>query len=319
MAMPETTKRSFLIVGLACIDIINVCPRYPGEDEDIRAVDQEYRRGGNSANTSCVLTQLPGVKCSLMATLPSSGWETDFVQKDLQEKHGVDLQYCVKLENCRLPTSFVVLSQATGTRTIVHYRKLDELQSEDFMKLPLSQYSWIHFEGRNAEEIVKMIDHVESYRSSNPSLHLTTSVEVEKRRPELYPLMDKADVVFVSKDVAQELGYTNVTDAISGLRERCRDNATLVCAWGAAGADGYSKETGHVHCDAFPPARLVDTLAAGDTFNAGVMCALEKKASLLQALTLGCWLAGRKCGQMGIDNLLSNLSPADPVYELCHV
>lgn len=54
---------------------------------------------------------------------------------------------------------------------------------------PLSQ-------GRNASEQVKMLQRVEEHNRSCPaSQQVTTSVEVEKPRPELYQLFGYGDVV----------------------------------------------------------------------------------------------------------------------------
>ncbi len=47
-----------LCVGLVCLDIINYCEYYPSEDEDIRAKDQKWCKGGNAANTASVLRLL---------------------------------------------------------------------------------------------------------------------------------------------------------------------------------------------------------------------------------------------------------------------
>ena len=50
--------RRILCVGLVCLDIINVCPCYPKEDEDVRAEKQQRKRGGNAGNTLTVLRLL---------------------------------------------------------------------------------------------------------------------------------------------------------------------------------------------------------------------------------------------------------------------
>lgn len=41
-----------------------------------------------------------------------------------------------------------MLSESTGTRTILYYRQIDypENTVDDFKKLKLSAYKWIHFE-----------------------------------------------------------------------------------------------------------------------------------------------------------------------------
>lgn len=51
--------------------------------------------------------------------------------------------------------------------------------------------------------------------------------------------------------------------------------ATLICAWAEEGADAMGPDGELVHSDAFPPETLVDTLGAGDTFNAAVIFALS--------------------------------------------
>lgn len=56
--------------------------------------------------------------------------------------------------------------------------------------------------------------------------------------------------------------------------------ATLVCAWAEEGADALGPDGQLLHSDAFPPPRVVDTLGAGDTFNASVIFSLSKGESL---------------------------------------
>ena len=60
---------------------------------------------------------------------------------------------------------------------------------------------------------------------------------------------------------------------------------------------------------AFPPEKLVDTLGAGDTFNATVIHSLLRGKSVREALTYACKLAGAKCGMVGFDGL-KNYDPS---------
>ena len=69
---------SVLCVGLVCLDIINVCDSYPLEDEDVRALEQRWEKGGNAANSLAVLGQL-GVSCHFLGTV-TSGPETESVK-----------------------------------------------------------------------------------------------------------------------------------------------------------------------------------------------------------------------------------------------
>jgi ketohexokinase len=62
---------------------------------------------------------------------------------------------------------------------------------------------------------------------------------------------------------------------------------------------------GHVHhAPAVAPAEVVDTLGAGDVFNAAVIDARVRERVPQEALAAGCRLAGRKCGQQGLGGLV---------------
>ncbi|XP_042599248.1 ketohexokinase-like isoform X5 [Cyprinus carpio] len=146
---------------------------------------------------------------------------------------------------------------------------LPDVSVEDFSKVDLSQYKWIHWEGRNADEQVKMIERVREYNSKQEEKNrVTISVEIEKTREALYQLFPLGDLVFVSKDVAQHFGFTSAAAALKGFYGRLSKGATLICAWAEKGADAMGPDGVIIHSDAFPPEKLVDTLGAGDTFNA---------------------------------------------------
>lgn len=149
-----------------------------------------------------------------------------------------------------------------------------------------------------------MIQQVERYNSMLPQQQkITISVEIEKTREPLYQLFPHGDVVFVSKDVARDFGYESAEAALKGFYSRVKQGAVLICAWAEKGADALGPDGVIIHSDAFPPESLVDTLGAGDTFNAAVIYTLSKGGSLQDALTFGCRVAGRKCGFHGYDSI----------------
>ena len=80
----------------------------------------------------------------------------------------------------------------------------------------------------------------------------------------------------------------------------------MLCAWGEEGADGISPEGG-VHSDAYHPEKVIDTLGAGDTFNAGVIYSLYKGLTLQDTVNFACFLAGIKCGMYGYSGLAKAL------------
>ncbi|XP_043119718.1 ketohexokinase isoform X2 [Puntigrus tetrazona] len=295
--------KKILSIGLVCLDIINVVNKYPEEDTDTRSLSQRWQRGGNASNT-CTVLSLLGAPCAFMGSL-APGPVADFILNDFK-MYKIDISLLLEHAECSLPASVVISSVTSGSRTILHTnRNLPDVSVEDFSKVDLSQYKWIHWEGRNAEEQVKMIERVREYNSKlEEKSRITISLEIEKTREHLYQLFPLGDLVFVSKDVARHFGFTSAAAALNGFYGRLRKGATLICAWAEKGADAMGPDGVIIHSDAFPPEKLVDTLGAGDTFNASVIHSLSNGGSLQDALTFGCQIAGKKCGVHGYDGIL---------------
>ncbi|XP_055482640.1 ketohexokinase isoform X3 [Psammomys obesus] len=296
-------EKQILCVGLVVLDIINVVDKYPEEDTDRRCLSQRWQRGGNASN-SCTVLSLLGARCAFMGSL-APGHVADFVLDDLR-RHSVDLRYAVLQTEGSIPTSTVIVNEASGSRTILHaYRNLPDVSAKDFEKVDLTRFKWIHIEGRNASEQVKMLQRIDQYNAKQPQAQrVRVSVEIEKPREELFQLFSYGEVVFVSKDVAKHLGFQSAAEALRGLYSRVRKGATLVCAWAEEGADALGPDGQLLHSDAFPPPRVVDTLGAGDTFNASVIFSLSKGNSMQEALRFGCQVAGRKCGLQGFEGIV---------------
>uniref|UniRef100_A0A3B4WV08 Ketohexokinase n=1 Tax=Seriola lalandi dorsalis TaxID=1841481 RepID=A0A3B4WV08_SERLL len=137
-------QKKTLCVGLVCLDIINVVDKYPEEDTDSRCLSQRWQRGGNASN-SCTVLSLLGAPCAFMGSL-SAGPVANFILEDFQKFH-IDVSLVSEHAQCVLPASVVISNTSTGSRTILHMnRNLPDVTAEDFSKVDLHQFKWIHWE-----------------------------------------------------------------------------------------------------------------------------------------------------------------------------
>ena len=282
-----------LAVGVATLDIVNEVDTYPDEDAEVRALAHSVRRGGNATNTLVVLSQL-GHGCAWAGVLVDEP-DTRVVLEELG-RYRIRSDYCRRLPQGKLPTSYITVSRANGSRTIVHYRDLPEYDADSFARIPLEEFDWLHFEGRNLVQVLRMLRHV---KARTPTLPV--SLEVEKAHDGIDRLFPFADLLLFSSGFARQRGLEPAELAYQARRLAPR--AAVVCSLGDRGAVGISGDGVVVTADVCHPPRVVDTLGAGDTFNAGMIDALQRGAGLQAAMQFACALAGAKCGQSGLHGL----------------
>lgn len=295
---PAPVQARILGVGIATLDLINAVEGYPAEDTEVRALGQRRARGGNAANTLEVLQQL-GHRCHWTGTLGGDA-AADFIRADLTAR-GIDIPHGVSVPHGVTPTSYIALSRATGSRTIVHHRDLPELSAADFARVPLGDLDWIHFEGRNPAETALMLARA---RREAPQARL--SLELEKDRPGIEALFEGPDCLLIARAfvLARSGIQANPAEALQALARRSGARL-LVLAWGAEGAWLSVKGGEPRHCPAIPPDRVIDTLGAGDVLNAGVIDGLLRRLAPAEAVSRAVRLAGIKCGHAGLSGLVA--------------
>ncbi len=281
-------------VGIATLDIINYLDGYPQEDSEVRAERQQICRGGNVCNSLAVLSQL-GEHCDWCGVLAGdSGGQ--IIRQDLQY-HGIHFPHCQIENDGTTPTSYIILNQLNGSRTIVHYRDLPELSADTFLQCDLTRYQWVHFEGRAVEQTRVMLQHLKQQQPQ-----LSCSLEIEKPREGIETLLPYADLLLFSRHFAEANGYTCATSLLNAMQPLA-PHAQLVCAWGSDGAYGLEPQGDVFHVAAFAQTEIVDSLGAGDTFNAAMIHNRLLGQPLPLALQNSNRLAGLKCSQQGYAGL----------------
>nr|CAB3258508.1 ketohexokinase [Phallusia mammillata] len=303
----KVRKGKLLCVGLICLDVVTTCKEFPVEDTLQRTESVSWQKGGNAANTSAVLGIL-GDEVDFMGSLPQSASDfssklmTSFVKAEMEDC-GVGMQNVVNFTDKSLPFSCVILNKTKGSRTILHNNEgVTEPTFEDICRLNLDEYSWIHFEGRNIPEVLKMLDHVTAYNQKHPDEQIILSVDLERpNRKNIEQLIPYVDVLLVGRDFALGKGIQSAMEAVEHYRTVAKKRAYVVCPWGDTGAaSGVAGAVDDVILTpAVPPDHVIDTLGAGDTFLGALIHSLRLERPLDDAVGYACAVAGFKCGHQG--------------------
>lgn len=136
-------------------------PHYPEEDSKLRAASLQTRRGGNCPNTLEVLQQLlrreehgRAITPYLISCLPSAGSPaTNKIVESFGPDALVDLTRCIYRSEENPASSYIIRSEATGSRTLVNYNNLAEMSVDEFIEAvsDIGEDAWFHFEVRTIE------------------------------------------------------------------------------------------------------------------------------------------------------------------------
>ena len=280
-------KSRILLIGNCVIDQVWHLSHFPAQDEEIRAVDQFRVMGGNACNTAQMLALL-GDNVELLSSFaqdPSAGW----MQQQLEDL-GIATSNCRQLEGFKSPESAIWLNTQNGSRTIVHYRDLPELELQQLKQVQPDAYDWLHIEGRNIDTLKLFLE------TLNSSTHI--SLEVEKDRPGIEQLLPYVNLVIVSRAYLHAKKLT--PDQCLQHFRSINPALNIVCTQGADGLLAQEQTGGRIEMAAVTVARVVDTIAAGDCFIAGLIHSLLKQKDFYAAVDFANKIAAQKIQYRGI-------------------
>jgi ketohexokinase len=289
---------TILAVGIATLDIINTVERYPSEDSKTRVISQHKKRGGNATNTLAILSQL-GHQSHWAGVLIDESDSQTIIQN--LTHHSINTSACKTLHSGKMPTSYITQSQHNASRTIVHYRDCPEYDFASFKKIDLNLVDWVHFEGRNIAETKQMLKYLKQAQPNLPC-----SVEIEKMRPDIESLFLLPDWLFFSKDYLLGHHQNEPTAFLKQVTQNSPMQAS--CTWGESGAWLINKNQEISHQAIINKMPIIDTLGAGDTFNAGIIHSQLQGQTSQKSLIYATQLASHKCTQVGLENINHNLT-----------
>ena len=282
-------------IGNAVLDIVLNIPHALHDDEELRANQRNIQIGGNVSNSLYVLSQL-GHNVSLCSTTGGDA-EAKQLLAGLKERQ-IDISHVQRFIKGRTPTSYVSLNAENGHRAIVHYRDLPELSFDHFAKIEIEDYDWLHFEGRNIENLKGMLNIAKTFLTYQP-----ISLEVEKPRQGIEEIFAQANLIIFSHHYATAKGFKDGETLLTEVHSK-HPTINLICTWGDKGAWLYESNGKIQHVPAEKVSPVLDTLGAGDTFNAAVIHHLIEGGSLLESVQQASQLAAKKCLKQGLDHIL---------------
>lgn len=306
-------KKTVLCIGTTTIDFVSTIKRFPEENSHQKVIGGYWIRGGKASNNCTVLANL-GVKVEFLGML--SSWSVFQVLVDDLKSRGIIIDNCPTCDQ-GAPFSSVILTKATKTRNIVYCNNnFPYVSIDDFRKLNLNQYGWIHIRALYFDKSLPMVKDIEAY-NANRKEKIVLSMEFDNNLDDMWPLMDYCDYAVFSKKLAQPNGWVSLEDACMQLDERLRmrwglnlKRPYVVVLWGDQGAGILDLNGNFTHVKPHKPKRIVDALGAGDTFVGAFIYALYiRERSLSVAVDFGNRMASYKCTKNGYDHIANILLP----------
>lgn len=293
--------KPILCVGCTVIDFVTISASFPKEDTDERCLNGSWQRGGNASNVSTVLRLLEAPVEFFGVLSKSDGFRV--LLDDLQSR-GISVQHCPMTDKDP-PFSSVIIAQDTGSRTIVHCNKnYPYVTWEDFSKIDLNRYGWVHFEARHPKETIKMIKTVHEHNFKNGN-RIFISLDFETLYEKNLELCHLCDYVVFSKDLADRRGWKTSEETCKELAQALQPSIlNIICPWGNTGASCLDSSNEYNEVPAYEPTSVVDTLGAGDSFMAGfIYASYVMQTSFPDAVDFANRVAGHKISNFGYDHI----------------
>lgn len=283
-----------LIVGNLNVDqIMGPLAPWPRPGTEVVVPHYELRVGGSAGNSALTLKGL-GVPALVIANVGN-----DLYADWLRDGIGVESL----LEREDVPTTISVgFTHPDGERTFVTNDGHIALLDPDFVRGALAAHvepdTFVLFCGaylmpsltRAYPELFALV----RARGGRVALDTGWPPEgwVDETRAALRDWSGRVDHLMASEvEVATAAGLADLDEAARTLRARMPDGAVLVVKRGPEGAVAWTGD-GAVTCPA-PRVGVVDTIGAGDVFNAAYLAALDRGADLAAALRAGVETASR--------------------------
>jgi sugar/nucleoside kinase (ribokinase family) len=309
MPEPSVAGRA-LVIGDACVDLTVPMP-------DRRASEMDHRRpelhgGGTGANTAVALARL-GVKTAFVGAFGDDAY--GHFAREALEAEGVNTEYAPVLPS-RFTTIVLALIHADGERVLFGWPRRGaahgQLAPGHLQPDAIAGSAWLHTSGMTLTEspVRETVLRAMSLAKSagipvSFDLNLRGGVEAGRLPADFLAVIREAvtlaDVVFGS--AAEEIAQLEPAPSLEeSARRLTAGRRTVIARLGAQGALAVTPD-GMTQTAAAYPVAVVDTVGAGDAFNAGYIAASLLGAVPAMALLWGNAVAALKVSRPGARNV----------------
>jgi sulfofructose kinase len=282
-------------VGLNATDTIIRLPHFPAFNSKVEFLTSDVLPGGQvaSAMVACSRWGLTTRYVGKIGDDPSGR-----LQRDEMERAAVDSHWIVT-PNCQSQSSFILVDETTGERTILWRRDSRlELRPDEIRREWVTQSRLLHVDGHDCAGATAAARWARAARIPVTADldNLYTGVEV---------LLENVDYLISSREFPARLsGENNLLNSLPALSRRfgCRVAAATLGAEGVLAWDGLM-----FHYSPAFEVEPVDTTGAGDIFHAGFAYAVVQGWKLPQALEFSCAAAAAACTAPGARGGIASL------------
>lgn len=277
------------IVGLGAnvLDTLINCDSYPIEDTKQKA-DGIFLSGGGPVGNALVVISKLGIKAEVIGALADDS-ASDYLINDFK-KYGVETKNVTRVTDTKSFTSYIVLSNNTGSRTCVFDRGTVPDLTENVNISALNDADILHLDGNYINSAIYCAKKAKE-------LGVKVSLDAGGLYRDVDKLLPLVDILIPSAEFALKFtNKSNIKDAIIELNEKYSPEI-LVVTDGDKG--GYYYENGNVlHYDSVK-VKVVDTNGAGDTFHGAFLVAYSNGKTVKECCEFASKVAGYKCTQKG--------------------
>ena len=287
-------------IGGVTLDRIGFVPRMPGWDEVEYIARLDIRQGGMVATAMMAAARLGG-DAGYMGGI-GDDMEGRLVI-DALRRGGVRADRVKVFPGGLTPQSFVLVHDATGERTIMHHRGVQEKSSLEAGDINLDGVGYLHLDGYWFDTALSA---AREAKRKGIIVTIDPSSSLTRERAEV--LFPQADYIIPSKKFARR--YTGEDDVREAawklLKYGCRG---VILTMGGEGCL-VATPGGGEHVPAFRVG-VVDTTGAGDVFHGAFIMALDAGKPLVDAAIFSSAVAALKCTRQGGQAGLPSLDEAE--------